>query len=216
MTRGKKMERAAELYALSNVFLAADGIKGKWNEVFFKNDNPITIEVGCGRGEYTVELGRRFPERNFIGLDIKAPRLWRGAKTFEEEEMSNGAFIRTLIETITDYFEQGEVSEIWVTFPDPHPKPSHAPKRLVSERFLNLYRQILKSGGSIHFKTDNDKLFEWAVESFEQNQGLRLLRHTNNLYKSELLDDITSIRTTYENTYLEEGKTIKYAEVTFA
>jgi tRNA (guanine-N7-)-methyltransferase len=216
MSRGSKLDRVSELYALPNVFLTADGIKGNWNEAFFKNGNPITVEVGCGRGEYTVSLGRRYPERNFIGMDIKGPRLWRGAKTFVQEEMPNGAFIRTLIETITDYFAPGEVSEIWVTFPDPQPKPSREQKRLVSKRFLDLYKQILKPGGSIHFKTDNDGLFAWAMETFEQNPGIRVVKATDDLYKSDLVNETTSIQTTYESIYTAEGKTIKYAEVVFA
>jgi tRNA (guanine-N7-)-methyltransferase len=215
MGRGNKIERVAELITFPNVFQYPDGIKGKWNEVYFKNDNPIIIEVGCGRGEYTVDLARRFPERNFIGLDIKGPRLWRGAKTFIEEGMENGAFIRTLIETITDYFARGEVSEIWVTFPDPQPKPSREQKRLVSSRFLDLYRQILKPGGLIHLKTDNEGLFKWAVESFEQNPGVQLLCATEDLYGSELIDDITAIKTTYESKYIAGGITIKYVRIMF-
>jgi tRNA (guanine-N7-)-methyltransferase len=216
MARGNKTERVAELYTFPNVFQSPENIKGHWNEVFFKNENPITIEVGCGRGEYTVSLGRKYPDRNFIGLDIKGPRLWRGAKTFIEEEMPNGAFIRTLIETITDYFMPEEVSEIWVTFPDPQPKPSREGKRLVSERFLNLYKQILKPGGSIHLKTDNEGLYNWALESFEQNPDVKVLRYTNDLYNSTLADEITSIKTTYEKAYIEQGVPIKYVEIAFA
>ena len=202
----------AELASLANVFTSPEGIKGNWQEVF-KNNNPIVVEVGCGRGDYTVNLARRFPDKNFIGLDAKGSRLWRGAKTFDEEGMANGAFIRTLAETITDFFDPGEVSEVWVTFPDPQPKPSREQQRLVSTRFLNLYRQILKPGGSIHLKTDDEGLYEWAIESFEQNPGVKIIRSSNNLYASDVLNEITSIKTSYEARFLKEGKTIKYIEI---
>jgi tRNA (guanine-N7-)-methyltransferase len=216
MSRGSKIERVAELNTFQNVFQSPDIIKGKWNELYFNNESPIIIEVGCGRGEYTVNLAKRFPDKNFIGLDIKGPRLWRGAKTFIEEGMTNGAFIRTLIETITDYFSEAEVSEIWVTFPDPQPKPSREQKRLVSGRFLDLYKQILKPAGKIHLKTDNDDLFRWAIESFEQNPAVQLLSATEDLYHSDLEDELTSIKTTYECKYIADGKTIKYSCISFS
>jgi tRNA (guanine-N7-)-methyltransferase len=211
----KKKERLAEIAVLANVFQTPEGLKGCWNEDVFENDNPITLEVGCGRGEYTVNLARKFPERNIIGLDIKGPRLWKGAKTADEEGLHNAGFVRALVETVTDYFEKGEVSEIWVTFPDPNPQPGKAKKRLVSERFLNLYREILKPGGLINFKTDNADLFNWAIESFKANPELEIICHTDDLYHSDLLNDITAIKTTYEAKFLAEGLTIKYAVIRF-
>lgn len=213
MSRRKKRDRIAELNVLPNVFQEPAGLKGTWHQEIFENTNPIVLEIGCGRGEYTINLGRRFPEKNFIGIDVKGPRLWKGAKTAYDEELGNVAFVRTLVESITDYFAPGEVSEIWVTFPDPYPKPCKEQKRLVSERFLGLYRQILSPDGIIHFKTDNTELFEWGIESFEGNEGVEILRYTKDLYNSDLLDEITSIKTTYEAKFLAEGKDIKYAEI---
>jgi tRNA (guanine-N7-)-methyltransferase len=215
MGRGNKTERVEELNTFPNVFQYPGEIKGNWNEVYFKNANPVILELGCGRGEYTINLAMKYPDKNFIGVDVKGPRLWRGAKTFIENGMNNGAFIRTLIETITDYFAPGEVSEIWVTFPDPQPKPSREQKRLVSRRFLELYKQILKPGGLIHLKTDNEGLFRWATESFEQNNEVAVLASTEDLYQSAFLDELTSIKTTYEGKYLAEGVAIKYVRFIF-
>ncbi len=209
----KKREHVQELYSMPNVFLNPDGIKGNWHEVYFKNNNPIIIEVGCGRGEYTVNLGRRHPEKNFVGIDAKGPRLWRGAKTYMDEEMPNGAFICGLVELITDYFAPGEVDEIWVTFPDPQHKPSREQQRLVSKRFLDLYRQVLKPDGLIHLKTDNTPFYEWAIKSFEENPEVKILRHTNDVDKEADLKEIMAIRTKYEMLFREKGETIKYAKI---
>ena len=202
-----------ELYSMPNVFLSPDGIKGNWHERYFNNQNPIILEVGCGRGEYTVDLGRKYPDQNFIGLDAKGPRLWRGAKTYEDEGMNNGAFICGLAETIADYFAPGELDEVWVTFPDPQPKPSREQQRLVSERFLNLYRQVLKPGGIVNFKTDNDELFAWAIKSFEQNEGVKVLRYTENIDNELDLKEIQSIQTKYEALFRAKGQKIKYAKI---
>lgn len=209
----KKREHVLELYSMPNVFLTPEGIKGNWHERFFKNNNPIIVEVGCGRGEYTVNLGRRHPDQNFVGIDAKGPRLWRGAKTYMDEGMPNGAFICGLVELITDYFAQGEVDEIWVTFPDPQHKPSRAEQRLVSNRFLKLYRQVLKPGGLIHLKTDNTALYEWAIQTFEENPGVQILKHTINVDQVSDLKELMSIRTKYENLFREKGETIKYARI---
>ncbi len=202
-----------ELYSMPNVFLSPEGIKGNWHERYFNNQNPIILEVGCGRGEYTVSLGRKYPDQNFIGLDAKGPRLWRGAKTYIDEGMRNGAFICGLAETIADYFAPGEVSEVWVTFPDPQPKPSREQQRLVSKRFLDLYRQVLKPGGIVHFKTDNDELFAWAIQSFEQNRGVDLLKNCEDVDKALDLKEIMSIQTKYEMLFRAKGQKIKYAKI---
>ena len=209
----KKREHVVELYSMPNVFLSPDRIKGNWHERYFKNNNPIIVEVGCGRGEYTVALGRKYPDQNFIGMDAKGPRLWRGAKTYMDEAMSNGAFICGLVELITDYFAPGEVAEIWVTFPDPQPKPSREQQRLVSSRFLNLYRQVLKPGGMIHFKTDNDELYAWAIKSFKQNPGVELLLNCEDVDKAPELTEIMSIQTKYEKLFRDKGQKIKYAKI---
>lgn len=215
MSQRRKRERIAEIDVLPNVYQSPGELKGNWHAQVFHNDHPIVLEIGCGRGEYTVNLARKFPEKNIIGLDIKGPRLWKGAKTLHEEGIANGAFVRTLIEEITEYFAPGEVSEIWVTFPDPYPKPSKEQKRLVSKRFLDLYKQILRPDGIIHFKTDNTPLFDWAIESFKENKDVALLAFTSDLYHSELLNEITAIQTTYEEKFRLKGETIKYAELKF-
>jgi tRNA (guanine-N7-)-methyltransferase len=213
LARRRKLEKISEIKALPNVFEKPEGLKGNWNEAVFENPNPITLEIGCGRGEYTINLARKFPDKNFIGADIKGPRIWKGAKSAYEENIHNAAFVRTLVESITDYFKPEEVAEIWVTFPDPYPKPSKAQKRLVSERFLKLYKQILIKDGILHFKTDNTDLFNWAVEQFKGNPDVDLIEYTHDLYQSPLLDDVKSIKTTYEAKFLAEGETIKYARL---
>lgn len=213
MARRNKLEKITALKVLPNVFESPEGLKGNWHEDVFENDNPITLEIGCGRGEYTVSQGRMFPEKNFIGLDIKGPRLWKGATIAWNEKMQNVAFIRTLIERIDDYFLPAEISEIWVTFPDPYPKPSKSQKRLISQRFLDLYKGILVPKGIVHFKTDNEGLFDWAIETFKLNKDYILEDYTSDLYNSHLLNELTSIKTTYEAKFLAEGKTIKYARL---
>jgi tRNA (guanine-N7-)-methyltransferase len=213
MPRLGKLEKIAELKLLPNVFEKPEGLKGNWHSEIFENNNPITIEIGCGRGEYTVSLARMFPERNFIGVDIKGPRIWKGAKIAHREGLNNVAFIRSLIENLTDYFAPGEVDEIWVTFPDPYTKPSKAQKRLVSQRFLTLYREFLRPGGTLHFKTDNTGLFQWALGVPFREKGVRLIEQTDDLYRSPLLNDLTSIQTYYEALFSKEGHTIKYARI---
>lgn len=169
------------------------------------------LELGCGRGEYTVELARNYPNVNFIGIDVKGARLWRGAKTAFEEPLSNAAFLRVQIETLTDYFDEKEVSEIWITFPDPQPQLSRTKKRLTSPRFLDYYKHILNGQGMVHLKTDNTSLYEYTLEVINENK-LNVIRATDDLYASELADDILSIKTTYEKKYLAEGIKIKYLQ----
>jgi tRNA (guanine-N7-)-methyltransferase len=213
VARKRKLEKIADIKVLPNVFEQPAELKGNWKNNIFENEDPITVEIGCGRGEYTVSLGRMFPGRNFVGVDIKGPRIWKGARIAFNEKLQNVAFIRSLIETITDYFSPGEVDEIWVTFPDPYPKPSKAQKRLISNRFLSIYSQILKPGGLINFKTDNAELFDWAVQTFKENPIIQLEDYTSDLYHSPLLNEVTAIKTTYEEKFLAEGKIIKYARL---
>src|SRR5574341_2560269 len=160
----KKLQRFAELSTFSNTFQNPAGMKGNWNKLYFKNDHPIILELACGKGEYTLELAKRFSGRNFIGVDLKGARLWRGAKTALEQNLTNVAFLRIPIEKITEYFAQNDVEEIWITFPDPFPRKGKAKKRLTSPRFLNLYRQILRPWGLVHLKTDDLNLFEYTRE----------------------------------------------------
>lgn len=184
-------------------------LKGKWNELHFKNTNPIVLELGCGKGEYTVNLAKQYPNKNFIGIDIKGARLWTGAKEAVELNMSNVAFIRTRIEHISSFFAQGEVSEIWITFPDPQPRPAKARKRLSSSRFLTYYQKFLKPNGLVHLKTDSQGLYEYTKALVEQN-GLKVIISTNDLYSGIVNDPILSIKTFYENQFLEIGKPITY------
>jgi tRNA (guanine-N(7)-)-methyltransferase len=184
-------------------------LKGQWHSNFFGNTSPIVLELGCGRGEYTVALGNKYPSKNFIGIDIKGARLWRGAKTAVEEQMSNIGFIRTRIEFISSFFGSGEVSEIWVTFPDPQLKKSRLKKRLTCSGFLNTYRQFLAPGGIVHLKTDNQNLHFYTKKLLEEN-GMEILFATNDLYNSDIVDDILSVKTKYEQEYLAKGMPITY------
>lgn len=182
-------------------------MKGKWRD-FFGNDNPIVLELGCGRGEYTVALAQLFPEKNFIGVDIKGSRMWAGAKESHLKGMKNVAFIRTNIEIISEFFSTDEVSEIWLTFPDPQMKKVR--KRLTSTRFMELYQQFVKENGIIHLKTDSNFMFQYTVEMIKANQ-YPVIFQNNDLYHSDFSDDkILSIKTFYEQQWLERGLTIKY------
>lgn len=203
----------AEMNTMPNVFQFPENSKGKWAE-FFKNNNPITLEVGCGTGNYTIELAKMYPERNFIGLDIKGARLWHGAKAAEKFNLPNVAFLRTIAERLPEYFEQGEISEMWITFPDPQPRKAKATKRLSSFRFLNLYNELLLPGAKIHFKTDNLPLFENTIEVFEA-KGLIPNFCTKNLYEKGEPGGELSIKTTFEAKFLAQGLNICYLNCTW-
>jgi tRNA (guanine-N7-)-methyltransferase len=182
-------------------------LKGHWHDTFFKNIHPIVLELGCGRGEYTVELARRFPAKNFIGIDRKGARLWRGAKTATEEQLPNVAFIRTRIDFITSFFATSEVDEIWVTFPDP--QIARPRKRLTSARFLARYAQLLKTGGNIHLKTDNQVLYEYT-KAIALHNNLPLHEANSDIYGAAGADEILSIRTHYEELFLQQERPITY------
>lgn len=181
-------------------------LRGNWNRDFFVATAPIVLELGCGKGEYTVGLAKRHPQRNFIGLDIKGARMWTGAKTVTEEGIPNAAFLRTGIELIDRFFAPGEVSEIWITFPDPQMQKMR--KRLTSARFLEYYRKVMAPDGLIHLKTDSPFLFEFTKRLCTLN-GLEVIRITDDLYGSGMADPETSIKTYYEQQWLSRGKKIK-------
>ena len=182
-------------------------MKGNWGRDFFKNDHPIVLELGCGRGEYTVGLARRYPEKNFIGVDIKGARMWTGATDALREGLKNVAFLRTNIEIIDRFFGPDEVREIWLTFSDPQMKK--ATKRLTSTYFMNRYRKFLVSGGLVHLKTDSNFMFTYTKCMIEENH-LPVEFITDDLYHSGMDDDILSIRTYYEQQWLDRGLNIKY------
>lgn len=212
-----KLERFAEMETFPNVIQPAlkevlnqnHPLKGKWRKEVFKNDHPLVLELGCGKGEYTIGLAEKFNNKNFIGVDIKGARMWKGAKYAVENQISNAFFLRTRIEMINSFFAKDEVDEIWVTFPDPQLKKRRAKKRLTSSGFLNNYRQFLKKDGVVHLKTDNLPLHEYTRKLVEFN-NLQVLADTGDLYHSNLANDILSIKTFYEQQFLDQGLTIKY------
>ncbi|MDR2813158.1 MAG: tRNA (guanosine(46)-N7)-methyltransferase TrmB [Prevotellaceae bacterium] len=208
LSRFQENETFALLHqpAFADLFRGDFSLKGRWREDFFGNENPITLELGCGRGEYTVELARMCPDKNFIGIDIKGARLWRGAKTATEENMRNVAFVRSKVEVVTSLFAPGEVGEIWITFPDP--QPSRARKRLCSPMFLNRYAQILAPQGIVHLKTDSQMLHEYAKATLAAN-GIAPLQSANNLYATAAAAEL-AIKTAYENIFISEGYPITY------
>lgn len=212
MSKGK-LEKFAEVATFTNVlqppfeevFKKDFWLKGKWHTEHFSNMNPISLELGCGKGEYSVGLARMFPERNFIGLDIKGSRIWKGAKTALQEGLDNVCFIRSRIDFIESFFARDEVDEIWITFPDPQLKKPL--KRLTSTRFLLRYQSFLKPGGIINLKTDSAELYRYTLGLIRYN-FLPLEFGTDDLYHSGYNDPVLSIRTFYENMWLEEGKPI--------
>ena len=210
LARFAENETFANLFQLTYEQITKEGfaLKGKWNEDFFKNDNPIVLELGCGKGEYTVGLAKKYPNKNFIGIDIKGARLWRGCKTSNEEKMTNVAFVRTHIQMIESYFAENEVSEIWITFPDPQLKKPN--KRLTCERFLKLYKNILKQDGIVHLKTDSQELYEYTKDEVLIPSKREILYNTNDLYNSDFKEDVIEIQTFYESMYLKIGKPITY------
>jgi len=215
----RKLKKFAEVSSFHNCFFLsfeqsqAEGLplKGKWHSSFFKNNNPIVLELGCGKGEYTVGLAQRYPDKNFIGVDIKGNRIWTGAKHAVENKMNNVAFVRTRIDFIEACFDKNEVAEIWITFPDPQPQKTRERKRLTNMMFINRYRKILKEGGTIHLKTDNEPFYDYSREVVKLN-NLQELDATNDLYADVSLrnEALTTIKTHYEKIFSEKGFKICY------
>lgn len=212
----RKLQRFDELEHLQRVFQfpypllkSEHGLPGNWGSKVFGNDHPLILELGCGRGEYTVNLARNYPHSNFIGVDIKGARIWRGAKTANEENLLNAAFLRVHIEWLRDFFNPGEVKEIWLTFPDPQPQLSRENRRLSNPRFLQMYRHLMDGGGIFHLKTDNSFFFNYTLEQLAHEKG-ELEICTHNLYAEPPAGFNLSIQTTYEQRFLAQGMPIHY------
>jgi tRNA (guanine-N7-)-methyltransferase len=220
-----KLKRFADILSFTNVYecyevsvpqlvvgtdMAPVDMKGKWNSNHFKNNQPITLELACGGGEYTVALARKYPERNFIGVDLKGNRIWKGAQIALTEGLTNVAFARTHIEILDHFFAPDEIDEIWITFPDPFPRPGQENRRLTCPHFNEKYRKVLKKGGIVHLKHDNLEFFNYSHRTVQRDPLCTELYFNTDIYASELLFQELAIRTYYETLHLSKGRTIKY------
>lgn len=194
------IERGKDLYTT---------IKGNWNKTYFKNENPIVLELACGKGEYTIGLGEAFPDKNFIGIDVKGDRIARGSKRAIDKKLENVAFLRTPIQFLEEFFEDGEIAEIWIIHPDPQPRDKEEKKRLTFVTYLELYKKLIKGNSLVHLKTDNYPFFEYSLGTFEAN-GFKILEQTTDLYESDLLQQHLGIETYYEKKFVELGFKINY------
>ncbi len=227
MSRRNKLGKFAELATFANVYQCFDmgnsvlvsnalpsvDIRGKWRSEHFKNDNPIVVELACGRGEYTNALASRYPEKNFIGIDIKGARVHKGARIALEKNLNNVAYLRARIEVINKFFNDGEIDEIWITFPDPFLKATKSNRRLTSFHFLEVYHKICKSGAIIHLKTDDDVLYEFSKESIDEYPHTSIIVDEKDIYSKVLVQQDLDIKTYYELDHLKNGRTIKYLQV---
>jgi tRNA (guanine-N7-)-methyltransferase len=214
-----KLERFAENARLENVFEHTDyqdaahkKLKGKWHHIF-GNSHPISLELACGTGTYTLELARRHPKVNYIGIDIKGSRIWKGAKRAKQESLENVRFLRIFIEELDDYFSRDEVNEIWITFADPYPSAKNCNKRLTSAGFLELYATILQSNGVIHYKTDDTDFFRYTCREIQKFGG-SIIQKVDDIYHEQPENNLLTIKTVYEEKHLKEGKTISYCAFT--
>ena len=190
-------------------------IKGKWNESYFNNPNPITVELACGRGEYTVNLAGTFPDRNYIGIDVKGDRIWKGSTWAVERNLKNVGFLRAEALRLDQFFAEGEIDEFWITFPDPRPRKRDVKRRLTSPRFLEIYKKILRRGGLLRFKTDNTQLFNYTLEVLSERSDIGDLKFTHDLYESDLRPECFDIKTRYEEMFSAKGERIKYLRFRF-
>lgn len=214
MGNKNKLKRFEDIARFENVFEYTDfeekpTPKGKWHDEIFGNDKPIVLELACGKAEYTIYLAEHFRDRNYIGIDLKGNRIWKGAKYALKNKMLHVRFIRMLIDHLPDYFEQGEVDEIWITFPDPHLRESRSKQRLTSPKFLEIYRKILKPGSIIHLKTDSDLLYEFTLETIEE-EGCEITKKVDDIYSEEPENELLTHQTFYEKKHLKAGKSIHY------
>lgn len=214
----KKLERFADNEQRSNVVQPGkqvfEDIRGNWNE-FFGNKNPLIFEMGCGRGEYTIGLARRFPGANFVGVDVKGSRIWKGSTLAQEEQLDNAAFLRIRILEIEKSVADNELSEIWITFPDPRPKKRDIKRRLTSPRYMEIYKKLLKPGGIVHFKTDNTMLFDFTLDHLQQRTDVENLEFTRDYHHSDYALELPDIVTKYEQQFMEQGMDIKYLRFRF-
>ena len=224
MARKNKLRKFAEVLSFPNVYECYDvqqpqlvradmvpiDLKGRWAVEHFKNENPITLELACGGGEYAVGLAQKFPNRNFIGVDVKGNRLWKGAKTALDQGLTHVAFLRTRIEIIDHFFAPGEIAEIWITFPDPFPRASKENRRLTSAYFLEKYRMLLQTGGLVHLKHDDPDFYQFTLDTIAQDDRNTLIAQNSDIYAATLPIPELAIQTLYESFHLAAGRTIKY------
>jgi tRNA (guanine-N7-)-methyltransferase len=192
-----------------------DKIKGNWNSIQFENNNPIVVELACGRGEFTVGLARHYIRKNFIGVDIKGSRIWKGSTIAISEGLENVAFLRTQIQLLEKSFSPNEISELWITFPDPFPRDGDEKRRLTSPKFLEMYKPLLKNDGIIHFKTDNTGLFDYTLDLVNRRDDCEVMLHTHDFYESPWKEEHHGIKTKYETLFSEKGEKIKYLKFKF-
>lgn len=214
MSKGK-LEKFAEVAEFENTLELTDyqdgqpKPKGRWNSGIFENDKPIVAELACGKGAYTLELARRNPDKNYVGIDIKGDRIWKGAKRALEEGLQNVRFLRMYIDHLAEYFAPGEISDLWITFPDPYPRSPNENKRLTAPKFLQIYQQVLSPDATIQFKTDSDGLFSFTQEIVKET-GCTVLETVEDVYDERPDDELITIKTDYEKRHLAEGRTISY------
>ncbi|PIB35167.1 tRNA (guanosine(46)-N7)-methyltransferase TrmB [Reichenbachiella sp. 5M10] len=217
----KKLERFADNAVRFNIVENGKEkfgkMAGKWRSEHFQNEHDLVVELGCGRGEYTTGLGEKFPDKNFVGVDIKGSRIWVGSSYAIAHNLDNIAFLRTQIEQIDAHFGEDEVSELWITFPDPRPKDKDEKRRLTAPRFMEMYKKLIAKDGWLKFKTDNTPLFDYTLELIETGQiKVKNLSHTHNLYESEFMDEHFGVKTKYEQLFYDKGEDIKYLKFQFA
>ncbi len=228
MGKRNKLKKFNDLAGFKNVYQCFDptnpvlrshdsgniDLKSKWNSLHFSNNNPIILELACGRGEYSLALGRMYPDKNFIGIDVKGARIWKGANIALEENLNNVAFLRTRIEVIQYFFGPNEVDEIWITFPDPFERKSKANRRLTYHNFNETYRKFLKPKGIVQLKTDSDSLWENTLESLAEDEKINIIYRNDNIYAQALDFPELEIKTYYEKSHLENKRIIKYLRYT--
>jgi tRNA (guanine-N7-)-methyltransferase len=195
--------------SFSNVIEKDNQFKGNWAKSFFKNQNPIVVELACGKGDYAIGMAKLFPDKNFIGIDIKGNRLFTAANTAKADELNNVGFLRTQIDHLEDYFEKGEISEIWITFPDPFPRKGDVKKRLTSKKFIDIYRKILPPKTTVNLKTDSQLLYEFTKETIE-NERLTTIKDFSDVYKMGKNEELYGIQTYYEKMHLLDNRTIHF------